>query len=167
MPDLTELTDMTAAEMAEQLQTGAFTATQLTQAHLDRIEAVDERINAFIRVDPESALAAAEDVDKRRAAGEELPPLAGVPVAVKDNIVTRGMATTAGSRILEGWVPPYDAHVVEKLRENGLVIIGKTNLDEFAMGSSGEHSAFGPTRNPRDEERVPCLLYTSPSPRDS
>lgn len=155
MPDLTELTDMTAAEMAEQLQTGAFTATQLTQAHLDRIEAVDERINAFIRVDPESALAAAEYVDKRRAAGEELPPLAGVPVAVKDNIVTRGMATTAGSRILEGWVPPYDAHVVEKLRENGLVIIGKTNLDEFAMGSSGEHSAFGPTRNPRDEERVP------------
>ena len=152
---MTDLTARTAAELAESIRTGETTAVAATEAHLARIDAVDAAVHAFLAVDADGALAQAADVDRRRAAGEELPPLAGVPVAVKDNIVTRGLATTAASRILEGWVPPYDAHVVERLRAAGLPILGKTNLDEFAMGGSTEHSAFGPTRNPWDLDRIP------------
>lgn len=144
-----------ASALSELLAKGEITSEALTQACLDRIAEVDERVHAFLRVDTEGALAQAREIDRRRAEGETLPPLAGIPVAVKDNIATEGIETTAASRILEGWVPQYDATVVRKLREAGMVIIGKTNLDEFAMGSSTEHSAFGPSRNPWDLDRTP------------
>ena len=112
-------------------------------------------MNAFLHVDADGALATAAEIDARRAAGERLSQLAGVPIAVKDNFCTSGLPTTCGSRMLEGWIPPYDATVVTRLKEAGLVILGKTNMDEFAMGSSTETSAFGPSRNPWDLERIP------------
>ena len=152
---MTDLTRLTAVEIADALADGSTTSVDVTRAHLDRIAAVDERLGAFLHVDDAGALATAADVDRRRAAGEDLPTLAGVPVAVKDLINTVGQPTTAGSRILEGWVPPYDATVVSRLRAAGLPILGKTNLDEFAMGSSNEHSAYKPARNPWDTSRVP------------
>ena len=152
---MTDLTRLSAAEMADGLAAGAFTSEQLTQAHLDRIAAVDGDVHAYLHVNAEEALATARQVDADRAAGKDLHPLAGVPVAVKDVVTTKGQPTTAGSKILEGWLPPYDATLVTKLREAGMPILGKTNMDEFAMGSSTEHSAYGPTRNPWDLERIP------------
>lgn len=145
----------TAAELAARIASGAQSAEEITQAHLDRIAAVDDQINAFINVDAERALTQARAVDAKRAAGQPLGPLAGVPVAVKDLFCYQGLPTTAGSRILENWRPPYNATVVDRLLDAGLVILGKTNLDEFAMGSSTETSAFGPTRNPWDLDRIP------------
>lgn len=146
---------LSAAEMAGKLRAGEVTSVELTQACLDRIHAIDSRVGAFLSVDDEGALATAREVDSKRAAGEELHRFAGVPIAVKDNMVTRGKPTTCASKILEGWLPPYDATVVAKLREAGLPIVGKTNMDEFAMGSSTEHSAYGQTRNPWDVTRIP------------
>ncbi|MCL1899733.1 MAG: Asp-tRNA(Asn)/Glu-tRNA(Gln) amidotransferase subunit GatA, partial [Promicromonosporaceae bacterium] len=131
------------------------TSVEVPQAHLDRIAAIDPQVHAFLHVSAADALATAAEVDARRAAGETLPELAGVPVAIKDLVVTKGMPTTAASRILEGWISPYDATIVEKCRQALMPILGKTNLDEFAMGSSTEHSAFGPTFNPWDLERIP------------
>ena len=150
-----DVTRLTAAETAAAVAAGELSAVEATQAHLDRIAAVDDRVHAFLHVDTAGALAAARDVDDRRAAGEPLGPLAGVPLALKDVIASRGVPTTCGSRILEGWVPPYDATVVTRLRDAGVVILGKTNMDEFAMGSSTEHSAYGPTHNPWDLDRIP------------
>ncbi|HYH35103.1 MAG TPA: amidase, partial [Nocardioides sp.] len=141
--------------MAAALADGDLTSVELTRAHLDRIDEVDGALHAFLHVDHEGALAAAAASDERRQAGAPLSALDGVPVAVKDILTTRGMPTTCGSRILEGWVPPYDATVVRRLREAGLPLLGKTNMDEFAMGSSTEHSAYGPTRNPWDLDRIP------------
>ncbi|MCK6212415.1 Asp-tRNA(Asn)/Glu-tRNA(Gln) amidotransferase subunit GatA [Georgenia sp. EYE_87] len=152
---MSDLTRRTAAELAELLRSREVSSVEVTQAHLDRMAAVDGAVHAFLHTNTDEALAAAADVDARRAAGEDLPELAGVPIAVKDVVVTKGQVTTAASKILEGWVPPYDATIVRKLRQAGMPILGKTNMDEFAMGSSTEHSAYGPTRNPWDLERIP------------
>jgi aspartyl-tRNA(Asn)/glutamyl-tRNA(Gln) amidotransferase subunit A len=150
-----ELIRRTAAELAEALAAGETTSVEITQAHLERIAQVDGPVHAFLQVDADGALAAAREADVRRAEGNARSSLDGVPIAVKDVLTTKGLPTTCGSRILEGWVPPYDATVVERLRAAGLPILGKTNMDEFAMGSSTEHSAYGPTRNPWDLDRIP------------
>ncbi|MFG2014392.1 Asp-tRNA(Asn)/Glu-tRNA(Gln) amidotransferase subunit GatA [Actinomadura geliboluensis] len=152
---MSELVRKGAAELGELLAAGEVSAVEVAEAHLDRIAAVDAQVNAFLHVDRETTLAQARQVDERRAAGAELGPLAGVPIAHKDVFTTADMPTTAGSKILEGWRPPYDATVTARLRQAGLVILGKTNMDEFAMGSSTENSAYGVSRNPWDLERVP------------
>ena len=152
---MSDLIHKTAAELAEMLAAGTTTSVEITQAHLDRIAAVDGDLNAFLHVNPAVSLEAAKASDARRAAGAPLSPLDGVPIAIKDVLVTTDMPSTSGSKILEGWMSPYDATVVTKVREAGLVPLGKTNMDEFAMGSSTEHSAYGPTRNPWDLDRIP------------
>jgi len=159
---MTDLTRRTAADLAGMLAAGEVSAVEVTRAHLNRIAVVDgptasgaPGVHAFLHVASEQALAAAAAVDGDRAAGEQLHELAGVPIAVKDVMTTQGLPTTAGSRILQGWVPPYDATVVRKLHEARLIVLGKTNMDEFAMGSSTEHSGYGPTRNPWDLDRIP------------
>jgi aspartyl-tRNA(Asn)/glutamyl-tRNA(Gln) amidotransferase subunit A len=154
-PSHTDLTGMTAAELAAAIASGETSAVDVTRAHLDRIGAVDEQVRAFLHVAPDAALAAAAAVDAKRRAGEALGPLAGVPLALKDVFTTADMPTTCGSRILEGWRSPYDATITRRLRQAGIVILGKANMDEFAMGSSTENSAFGPSHNPWDLSRVP------------
>jgi aspartyl-tRNA(Asn)/glutamyl-tRNA(Gln) amidotransferase subunit A len=145
----------TAAEMATSLANKEVTSVELTQSHLDRIAAVDGDVKAFLHVDGEGALAQAAAVDADRASGKAMSPLAGVPLALKDVLAQKGVPTTAGSKILQGWKPPYDSTVVSKLKDAGVVILGKTNMDEFAMGSSTENSGYGPTFNPWDLTRTP------------
>ena len=145
----------TAAEQAAALAAGEISSRELTRAHLDRIAAIDGAVHAFLDVDAAKALVDADAADEARRSGERVSEMTGVPVAVKDLVVTRGQVTTAASRILEGWVPPYDATLVSNLRVARLPILGKTNLDEFAMGGSTEHSAFGRTANPWDPGRIP------------
>jgi aspartyl-tRNA(Asn)/glutamyl-tRNA(Gln) amidotransferase subunit A len=152
---MSDLIRKDASELAGLVSSGEVSAVEVAQAHLDRIAAVDGAVHAFLHVDTEGALASAAAVDARVKAGEKLSVLAGVPLGLKDILATNGLPTTCGSRVLDGWIPPYDATVVTKLREAGVVILGKTNMDEFAMGSSTEHSAFGPTHNPWDLERIP------------
>jgi aspartyl-tRNA(Asn)/glutamyl-tRNA(Gln) amidotransferase subunit A len=149
------LVGRTAVELAELVRRGDVSAVEVTAAHLARIEALDGEVRSFLCVAGDAASAVAAQVDAARARGDELGPLAGVPVAVKDMFCTDDLPTTAGSRILEGWRPPYDSTVVARLRAAGAVVIGKTNLDEFAMGSSTENSGFFPTANPWDMTRVP------------
>ncbi|MDJ0349236.1 Asp-tRNA(Asn)/Glu-tRNA(Gln) amidotransferase subunit GatA [Cryobacterium sp. PH29-G1] len=152
---MTDLTKLSAAALSDLLVRKEVSAVEATRAHLDHITAVDTDLHAFLHVAGDAALHTAAQIDARRAAGEPLNPLAGVPIAIKDVLATSDMPTTAGSKILEGWVPPYDATVVARLRAAGLVPLGKTNMDEFAMGSSTEHSAYGVTRNPWDRDRIP------------
>ena len=150
------LTSLTAAELAEKIHAREITSREVTQAFLDRIAETNEELNSFLHVGAEEALAAADAVDKALDAGEEpASGLAGVPLALKDLLVTTDAPTTAASKMLEGYVSPYDATVTKRLREAGIPILGKTNLDEFAMGSSNENSAFGPAHNPYDTERTP------------
>ncbi|MEY5057416.1 MAG: hypothetical protein RI987_220 [Actinomycetota bacterium] len=152
---MSELIRKNASELVELLNKGEVSSVEVTQAHLDRSAAVDGDVHSYLYQNPETALAAAANIDRRRAAGEKLNLLAGLPIAVKDNLTTTDAPTTSGSKILEGWVPPYDATVVTKLREAGMPILGKTNLDEFAMGSSTEFSAYGASHNPWDLDRIP------------
>ena len=149
-----DLIRLTAADLAAKLASGEVSSVEVTQAHLDRISAVDADIHAFLHVS-DHALEVAADIDRRRAAGEQLGPVAGVPLAIKDVLVTTDMPSTSGSRILENYMSPFDATVVARARAAGLVPLGKTNMDEFAMGSSTEHSAYGPTHNPWDLDRIP------------
>lgn len=151
---MTDLTRLNAADLAARLASRDVSSVEATQAHLDRIAAVDGDVHAFLHVS-EHALDVAADIDRRRAAGESLGELAGVPLAIKDVLVTTDMPSTSGSKILEGFLSPYDATVVARSRAAGLVPLGKTNMDEFAMGSSTEHSAYGPTHNPWDLDRIP------------
>ncbi|PWK89284.1 aspartyl/glutamyl-tRNA(Asn/Gln) amidotransferase subunit A [Lentzea atacamensis] len=150
-----DLIHATAAELAAKIHSGEVSSVEVTQAHLDRIAETDGKVNAFLHVDAEGALAQARKVDADVKAGKVVSPLAGVPLALKDVMTTEGVPTTVGSKILEGWLPPYDATVTRKLKEAGVVILGKTNMDEFAMGSSTENSAYGPTHNPWDLDRIP------------
>jgi aspartyl-tRNA(Asn)/glutamyl-tRNA(Gln) amidotransferase subunit A len=149
-----DLIRLSAADLAGKLAAGEVSSVEATQAHLDRIAAVDGDVHAFLHVS-QTALADAAAIDARRAAGEQLHELAGVPVAIKDVLCTIGMPSTAGSKILQGWIPPYDATPVALMKAAGLIALGKTNMDEFAMGSSTEHSAYGPTKNPWDFTRIP------------
>jgi len=141
--------------MAAALANGETTSVELTEAHYAQIEKVDAQVHAFLYLDKEGALAQAADVDAKRKSGVELSPLAGIPLALKDVLAQKGIPTTCGSKMLEGWRPPYDSTVVSKLKAAGIVILGKTNMDEFAMGSSTENSAYGVTHNPWDLTRIP------------
>ena len=148
------LHQLTARAAADRIRTGAATSAEVTRAVLDRIDTIDPEVNAYISVDAEGALAAAERIDRRMAAGEEPGPLAGVPIAIKDVICVNGGRTTCASGILRDYVAPYDAGAVSRLRAADAVLLGKTNMDEFAMGSSSENTIFGPVRNPVDSGRV-------------
>ena len=150
-----ELTALTIDEIRNLLTLKKVSAEDLVRAHLDRIEQKDREVRAYLTLCPDRALEQAKKIDRLVAAGEPLPPLAGVPAAVKDEIVTRGVRSTCSSRMLENYIPPYDATAVERLEAAGACVLGKTNCDEFAMGSSTENSAFFPTRNPHDLARVP------------
>ncbi|MCD6560335.1 MAG: Asp-tRNA(Asn)/Glu-tRNA(Gln) amidotransferase subunit GatA [Deltaproteobacteria bacterium] len=150
-----ELCDYQAAELARLLRKREISSREITESALLRIENKDKTLNAFLTVTPEFALKQADAADKKFKEGRDISPVTGIPVAIKDNLCTKGIRTTCASKILEHYIPPYDATVVKKILQKGAVLIGKTNMDEFAMGSSTENSAFGPTRNPRDIKRVP------------
>ena len=150
-----ELTKLTITQAHEGLKKKEFSALELCRAYLDKIEKEDKKIQAFLTISKDLAISQAKKVDEIISRGQEIPLLAGIPCVIKDNILVEGVKCTAGSKILENYIAPYDATVIKRLKEQGAVILGKTNLDEFAMGASGERSAFFPTRNPHDLTRVP------------
>ena len=150
-----ELIKRNVSEHMEALKNGEYSSRELTEAYITQIEMMDDKIGAYITTDFEYALKKAEEVDKKRLSGESLKPLAGIPCAIKDNICTKGTRTTCASKMLENYVPPYDACVIEELKKADAVILGKLNMDEFAMGSTTENSAFKVTKNPVDTTRVP------------
>lgn len=152
---MTDLTRMTAADLGAMISSGETSSTEVTRAYLDRIESVDEKIGAYLHVDAERALSRAGEIDQTIRTGAASSPLAGVPVAVKDAFVTRGVPTTAGSRMLDGWLPPYESTVTSRLSDAGMVLLGKANMDEFAMGSTNENSAYKPVANPWNLARTP------------
>ena len=145
----------TATELSKKLESGEITSVQLVAKYLEHIEEIEPTIKAFITITKEQALRDAQASDQRRKEGKPLSKWDGIPIALKDNLSTKGVKTTCGSLMLENYIPPYDATVVERLKNNGLIILGKTNMDEFAMGSSTESSAFYPTRNPKNISKVP------------
>ncbi len=149
------LCDLTAHELHKLFSSGEASATEIAEAHLERIEAIEQEVRAYVTVTRDRLLEAAAAADKARQSGEVIGPLTGIPMAIKDNIVTQGVKTTCASRILENFIPPYNATVVDRLYNAGGCLVGKANMDEFAMGSSCEHSHFGPTHNPWDTGRVP------------
>ncbi|MFI8594944.1 Asp-tRNA(Asn)/Glu-tRNA(Gln) amidotransferase subunit GatA [Microbacterium sp. NPDC078428] len=151
---MSDITRLTAADLSDKLAAGELSSVEVTRAHLARIRDVDADVHAFLHVNERAEQIAAE-IDRQRASGETMHALAGVPLAIKDVLVTTDMPSTSGSRILEGYMSPFDATVVSRARAAGMVPLGKTNMDEFAMGSSTEHSAYGPTRNPWDLDRIP------------
>ena len=150
-----ELTNLTITQIHQALIKKEFSALELCQAYLEKIESEDKKINAFLTLTRDLALSEAKKIDEMLQINREIPLLAGIPMAVKDIILVENVKCTAGSKILENYIAPYDATVIKKLKAEGAVILGKTNLDEFAMGSSTEHSAFFPTKNPHDLNRVP------------
>src|SRR2546421_5156892 len=152
---MTELYTLSISEAGKLLQQRKISSVELTQAHLDRIRKVEPEVKAFTLVTDELALQQAKEADRRFASGQTLSPLTGIPIAIKDVICTKDITTTCGSRMLEHFKPPYNATVMDRLNAAGIVMVGKTNMDEFAMGSSTEHSAFFPTHNPWDLERAP------------
>src|SRR5262245_48270896 len=160
---MSAVTHLTARVLGRELANGSLTAAAVCESHLERVRSVEPRLSAFVTVSAELALERAKALDAHRAAGQPLGPLHGIPLALKDNLCTRGLPTTAASRILRGFVPPYDATVVARLEGAGAVVIGKTNLDEFAMGSSTENSSLGPTHNPWDLSRAPGGSSGGPS----
>lgn len=153
--DTSTITELTAFELREKILSGKLTAQKVVEELFARIEEKEPLIDAYLTLDREGALETAENIDTRVKSGERPGLLTGVPVAVKDNLCTRGLRTTCASKILGNFIPPYDAHVVERLRTEGAIIVGKTNLDEFAMGSSTENSSFKPTKNPWDVRCIP------------
>ena len=150
-----ELYEMTAAQLSEKLESKEISSCELTQAVIDRINSVDGKVKAYLTVNAEEAIEQAKAVDAKRMSGEKLPKLAGIPIGIKDNISTKGIKTTCASKMLENYVPPFDATVIEKIKANGMVLLGKLNMDEFAMGSSTENSYFNVTHNPFDLDKVP------------
>ena len=151
---MANLHEMTATELARVLREKKASSVEITEAFLKRIEAVEEKVHSYVSLTPELALDMAKEADRRLAIGQGRP-LTGVPIAVKDNMCINGHRTTCGSKILHNFVPPYDAEVVTRIREEGMVILGKANMDEFAMGSSTETSYWGPTRNPWNLDMIP------------
>ena len=149
-----ELYKLTAAELAKMLREGKCTSTQSLDSIYERIDAVEDKVEAFVTITKEQAYAKAKEIDEKFARGEKLHPLAGIPIAIKDNICTKDVLTTCSSKMLYNFVPPYDATVMQKLGDCGAILVGKTNMDEFAMGSSTETSYFKKTKNPRGLDRV-------------
>ena len=150
-----DLYKLTAHELHEKLVNKEVSSVELTNAVIARVDAVEDQVNAYVTLDKENALAQAAKVDTKIAAGEKIAPLAGIPGAIKDNISTKGLRTTCSSKMLENFIPVYDAHVIKNLRADETIFLGKTNLDEFAMGSTTKTSHFGVTHNPWNLDRVP------------